>query len=88
MFRFAHPEYLFLLITIPVLIGLFIYTQYIRKKKIKLFGNPELLAELMPNAQISRCLIRPHEHGLNKIGHVAFFSPRSRAVWPVVIGES
>lgn len=46
------------------------------------------LGDLMPNAQISRCLIRPHEHGLNKIGHVAFFSPRSRAVWPVVIDES
>ncbi|MFZ4581509.1 MAG: vWA domain-containing protein [Paludibacter sp.] len=54
MFRFAHPEYLFLLITIPVLIGLFIYTQYIRKKKIKLFGNPDLLAELMPNISYIR----------------------------------
>lgn len=48
MFRFAHPEYLFLLVLIPVLIGLFIYSQYLRKKRIKLFGNPELLAELMP----------------------------------------
>lgn len=48
MFRFAHPEYLFLLVLIPVLIGLFIYSQYLRKKKIKLFGNPELMSELMP----------------------------------------
>lgn len=54
MFRFAHPEYLFLLITIPVLIGLFIYSQYIRKKKIKLFGNPDLLAELMPHVSYVR----------------------------------
>lgn len=54
MFRFAHPEYLFLLITIPVLIGLFIYSQYIRKKKIKLFGNPDLMAELMPHVSYVR----------------------------------
>lgn len=49
MFKFAHPEYLFLLITVPVLIGVFIYNGYQRRKKLKLFGNPELLAELMPN---------------------------------------
>jgi len=48
MFRFAHPEYLFLLVLIPVLIGIFVYSQYLRRKKIKLFGNPELMAELMP----------------------------------------
>lgn len=48
MFRFAHPEYLFLLLLIPVLVGIFIYSQYLRKKKIKLFGDPELMAELMP----------------------------------------
>lgn len=54
MFRFAHPEYLFLLIAIPVLVGLFIYSQYIRKKKIRLFGNPDLLAELMPHVSYVR----------------------------------
>lgn len=54
MFRFAHPEYLFLFLAIPVLIGLFAYSQYIRKKKIKLFGNPDLLAELMPHVSFVR----------------------------------
>lgn len=56
MFRFAHPEYLYLFIIVPIITGLFIYTQYLRRKKIKLFGNPELLAELMPNISY----IRPH----------------------------
>lgn len=45
------------------------------------------LADLMPNAEVSRCLIQPNEHGLKKIGHVAFFSPRSRSVWPIVIND-
>ena len=54
MFRFAHPEYLYLFIIVPIITGLFIYTQYLRRKKIKLFGNPELLAELMPNISYKR----------------------------------
>ncbi|OIP84260.1 MAG: hypothetical protein AUK44_03175 [Porphyromonadaceae bacterium CG2_30_38_12] len=54
MFRFAHPEYLFLLLTIPVLIALFVYSQIRRRQKIKLFGNPVLLAELMPYVSFIR----------------------------------
>lgn len=56
MFRFAHPEYLYLLLVIPVITGLFLYSQIRRRKKIKQFGNPDLLAELMPNISY----IRPH----------------------------
>ena len=54
MFRFAHPEYLFLLILIPVLVGIFIYSTLQKRKKIKQFGNPDLLAELMPNVSVVR----------------------------------
>lgn len=54
MFRFSHPEYLFLLLVIPVLIAVFIYTDIQKRRKIKLFGNPELLAQLMPNISIIR----------------------------------
>jgi Ca-activated chloride channel family protein len=49
MFRFAQPDYLYLLILVPILIGLFLYSNFRRKRNIKQFGNPELLAELMPN---------------------------------------
>ncbi|MBP1676164.1 MAG: von Willebrand factor type [Bacteroidetes bacterium] len=56
MFRFAHPEYLFLLLIIPVIIGLFIFKVYQKRRKIKQFGNPDLLAELMPNVSY----VRPH----------------------------
>lgn len=54
MFRFAHPEYFFLLLLIPVLIGVFIYSNIKRKKNIQKFGNPELLSELMPNVSYFR----------------------------------
>jgi len=54
MFRFAHPEYLFLLAIIPVLLGIFIYSIIQKRKKIKQFGNSELLAELMPNVSVVR----------------------------------
>jgi Ca-activated chloride channel family protein len=54
MFRFAHPEYLFLLLLIPLLIGLFVFAQIKRRKKIKLFGNPDLLKELMPHISYIR----------------------------------
>lgn len=54
MFKFAHPEYLFLFLLVPVLIGVFIYTTAQKRRNIKKFGNPELLAELMPNISLFR----------------------------------
>ncbi len=54
MFRFAHPEYFFLLLIIPVLIGIFIFSVIQKRRKIKEFGQPELLAELMPNVSVVR----------------------------------
>lgn len=54
MFKFAHPEYLFLFFIIPVLIGVFIYTGIKRRRNIAQFGNPGLLSELMPNVSVMR----------------------------------
>ena len=54
MFRFAHPEYLFLFLLVPILVGIFIYTSILKKRNIKQFGNPELLAQLMPNVSYIR----------------------------------
>jgi len=54
MFRFAHPEFFFLLLLIPVLIGVFIYTGIKKRRNIRQFGNPDLLAELMPNVSVIR----------------------------------
>lgn len=58
MFRFAHPEYLFLLLIIPVLIGVFIYTGILKRRNISQFGNPDLLAQLMPNVSYVRPTVK------------------------------
>ena len=54
MFKFAHPEYLYLLIIIPLIIGWFIYSRYQRRQALKTFGDPALLAALMPGASKGR----------------------------------
>ena len=58
MFRFAHPEYLYLFLLVPILTGLFIYTKILRRRNINKFGNPDLLADLMPNVSFIRPQIK------------------------------
>ena len=58
MFRFGNSEYLYFLITIPVLlIWLFVVTS-IRKKAIRRFGNEEVISELMPAASAGRLALK------------------------------
>lgn len=52
MFRFEHPQYLFVLEVIPVLILFFVLAYRARKRLIAKFGNVRLMGELMP--QMSR----------------------------------
>lgn len=47
MFRFAQPEYLYLLIIVPILWGLFIYGRYRSRRNLAKYGNPSVLAPLM-----------------------------------------
>ncbi len=54
MFRFAHPEYLFLFLLVPILVGVFIYTSIKKRRNLKQFGNLELLSGLMPNVSFVR----------------------------------
>jgi len=54
MFRFAHPEYLYLLFVVPILLSVFIYTKIQRRRNISKFGNPDLMADLMPNVSFIR----------------------------------
>ncbi|MDL2245358.1 BatA domain-containing protein, partial [Parabacteroides sp. OttesenSCG-928-J18] len=54
MFRFANPDYLYLLFILPVLIGFYIYSMTSKRKAIKRYGNPALLSELMPEVSPKR----------------------------------
>ena len=49
MFRFEDPIYLWLLVLIPILALVRFITFRSRKKKLRKFGDPELLKQLMPD---------------------------------------
>ena len=48
MFSFANPEYLYLLLLLPVVAGLFWLSQRAKAKKIAKFGRTGVVKELMP----------------------------------------
>lgn len=54
MFRFEHPLYLYLLLLIPILIGLHYATDYLRKKRLTQYGDADLLRRLMPDVSMWR----------------------------------
>ena len=49
MFRFGEPIYLYLLLIIPFLVIFYLYTNYRRRKRLRQYGDSELMAHLMPN---------------------------------------
>jgi Ca-activated chloride channel family protein len=58
MFRFGHPEYLYLLLLIPLLSFMQLFFAAQKKKAFKRFGNPELIAHLMPDASFIRPVVK------------------------------
>ena len=54
MFRFAHPQYLWLLLAVPAMILLYALAARWRRKRLARFGNPETVAELMPDVSTGR----------------------------------
>ena len=49
MFRFEEPAYLYLLLLLPLLVAFYLYSNYRRRKAIRKFGDPILMAQLMPD---------------------------------------
>ena len=58
MFRFANPQYLWLLLALPVLLVLFALAARSRRKRLARFGRPGLLDELMPEVSTGRILLK------------------------------
>ncbi len=52
MFRFGEPLYLYLLIALPLLAVFYFYSNYMRRKKLRRYGDVKLLEHLMP--QVSK----------------------------------
>ncbi len=46
--KFATPEYLYLLLLIPLLVAVYKYACYRRKRNIRRYGDPELVGKLIP----------------------------------------
>ncbi len=48
-------------------------------------ANVWKLADWMPGAQTRQTLLRPTDHGLGTVGHIAAFAPRNQALWPAIL---
>lgn len=58
LFRFAKPEFLYLLLLIPVLLIIFIFNYYRKKKALKKLGNADIISTLMPEFSFARPFIK------------------------------
>ena len=54
MFRFAHPEFLYLLVVLPVILLYYAYIVKAKKNALKKYGDPAMLYGLMPEASSKR----------------------------------
>ena len=52
MINFAHPQYFYLLLLLPVLVLLFMWNRRDRRKRLERFGKRESIEPLMP--EVSR----------------------------------
>jgi Ca-activated chloride channel family protein len=54
MFRFAHPEYFWLLAVIPLMAGVYAWSVWRRRRRLERFADPATLAALIPDASPGR----------------------------------
>ena len=57
-FRFAHHEYLYFLLVIPVFTVFFILTRMYRRRSLRIFGDHALVEQLMPSVSTARPIIK------------------------------
>jgi Ca-activated chloride channel homolog len=58
MFRLAHPQFLYLLLVIPLLVLLFVYARERKKKALSVFGDFNLVKRLMPEYSGTRQVMK------------------------------
>ena len=58
MFRFEHPGYLYLFFLLPVLLALFLFAIYIKKRNLKRFGDMNIIEALMPDVSSGKQYIK------------------------------
>lgn len=58
LFRFANPEYLYLLLLLPVIVILWVINMLRKKNALRKLGDKELVKRLMPDVSASRPLVK------------------------------
>ena len=58
LFRFANPEYLYLLLMLPVFVLLFIFNEYRKRRAFRKFGEEKLVKKLMPDLSKYRSSVK------------------------------
>lgn len=48
MFRFEEPNFLYLLFLVPLLLLGYLYSNFRKRRNLRIFGDPQLMAQLMP----------------------------------------
>jgi Ca-activated chloride channel homolog len=58
LFRFANPDFLYLLLLLPVILILWIFNQYRKRSAIRRLGEPDLVRKLIPDISAARARIK------------------------------
>ena len=58
MFRFAHPEYLYLFIVLPFVIAIYIYLNIKKRKDVLKLGTLQLVKQMMPELSLKRSYLK------------------------------
>lgn len=58
MFQFANPTYLYLLLIIPVVIGAFLFSQWLADRRERMYGDPEVLHRLVDLRSTVRPIVK------------------------------
>lgn len=58
MFRFENPQLLYLLLILPLIVLFYLYSNYLYKKRLRRYGDIDLLKGLMPEVSYFRSRIK------------------------------
>ena len=58
MFRFAHPEYLYLFIALPFLFSIYIFLNIKKRKDVSKIGTLDLVKQMMPELSLKRSYLK------------------------------
>jgi Ca-activated chloride channel family protein len=58
LYRFANPEFLYLLLLLPVLILLWTLKEFRKRRAVQRLGNKDLVKQLMPEMSKERPIIK------------------------------